>query len=461
MANKYDELVQQIISYAGGEDNISRVTHCATRLRFNLKDNGLANLEEIKKLKVFGAQFSGGQLQVIIGNDVNVVYDEIVNKLGLEAEKAVDENLDGNLSEKKPMTVKGVVSAVIDTIVASIVPIVSVLCGSGLIKALIMIAQQLGVSADSPTIVVLSFAADAAFYFAPILIGYHAAKRFNADPVMGMAIGAILLHPTFVSLVNEGAKLSVFGIPVYSTTYSSTVIPIILSVWIMSYVQKIVRKIVPSVLRIILEPTLVMLIMIPLTLCALAPLGAILSNGFATVLLAFHSAVGPLAVAVLCAIIPFVVMTGLHLGLIPVMIQSIMSVGRDSFIHPSLMISNFAQGAACLAVGLKTKDKERKALALSCSFSNIVPGISEPGMYGVTLRYKTPMIAAMIGCFAGGLYAGITNVAALQFAPPSIFSLALYASDKPSTLVNMVVAVVIAMAVTFAVCMFIYKDEEK
>ena len=456
----YDELATDIIEKVGGKENISRVTHCATRLRFSVKDNGIVDLDGIKKLDVFGAQFSGDQFQVIIGNDVSVVYDAVNSKLDLN-ESTTSENGSEQTAAKKEYSFKKIVAAMIDAIVASIVPIVPVLAGAGVLKAIVLLIEQFGwMTADAPTLVTLTWAADTAFYFFPIYIGVFAAKKFKVSVPMAMLVCAMLLHPTFVTMATAGNAGSIFGLPIYATTYSSTVIPAILAVWVMKYVEMFVRKITPSPLRIIFEPLLTFTIMIPLTLCILGPAGAILSTGFASALVAFHNFAGPLASALLCTFIPFIVMTGLHFGLIPLMITSISSTGSDAFVHPALMLSNFAQGAACLAVGVKTKNVKRKTLAFSCAFSDLIPGISEPGMYGITLRYKTPMYAAMIGCFVGGLYLGIMNVAAYQFAPPSIFSLALYASQvNPSSITNMIIGVVIAMIVTFIAGIFLFKDD--
>lgn len=463
MAKNYELLAKQILENIGGSDNIVNAMHCYTRLRVNLKDVGLVQQEKLEKLNIIGSQFAGEQLQVIIGNDVNEVYDAFVKVTGTKPLHAVDEHLDKSLVKKK-RTVKSILAAVVDGIVGCMVPILPMLVASGILKAIVLIIQQLGlVTADSPTCTTLTFVADAAFYFMPVILGGFAAKKFGANIALGGMIGAALIHPTFVAMVNEGAALSVFGIPVYATGYSSTVVPIILSVWVMSYVEKTISKYSPKALRSLLEPVLTILIMTPLTLCLLAPLGAMFSTAFANSLSWFYDAFGVVAVACFCAIIPWVVMLGMHVGTVPISIATIASTGYDKLIMPAFLISNFTQGAACLAVGIKAKTTGLKSFAFSSAFSNMVPGISEPGMYGITLRYKTPMWGAMIGAAAGGLYFGFTGVGAFAFLPPNIFALAGYTGSAafPNNLMNTVIGIVIGIVIAFIATMILYKPTEE
>lgn len=456
MAKDYKVIADSIIKLIGGKENIARCMHCYTRLRFNLKDNGLVQLDDIKKLEVIGAQFSGEQLQIIIGNDVNEVYEAVCKAAGLNKEAIVDEKLDDMPKEK--MTFKKVVNKIIDGIVGCMIPLLPILIGSGLLQAIIAIAENLGASAESPTLVTLTFVANAAFYFMPVYLGGFAAKKFGANTALGMMIGACLIHPTFVSMVAEGNAGSIFGIPIYPASYSSTVVPAILSVWIMSYIEKWISKHSPKSLRTIIEPLGTLIIMVPLTFCILAPLGAMISTTFANGLNWFYDTCGFVAVAVFAAIIPFVVMLGMHVRTVPIAIASIAANGADYLMMPSFFISNFAQGAACMAVGVKTKDEKLKSFAFSCAFSNMVPGISEPGMYGITLRYKTPMWGAMIGAACAGAYFGLTRVGCYTFMAPNLFQFAAY-SNVPSNLRNAIIGVVIGIIVAFISTMILYKPE--
>ncbi|WP_195599480.1 PTS transporter subunit EIIC [Longibaculum muris] len=459
MKKDYGKIADQIIKLVGGKENISNVMHCYTRLRLNLKDTSIVNLDEIKKLDVLGAQYAGEQLQIIIGNEVKDVYEEVCQKAEIALTEMIDEEINENVNEKKEFNIKNIFNNIIDVIVGCIIPILPILIGSGIIKAVILIAQQAGwLAAASPTAITLGFVADSAFYFMPVFVGFFAAKKFGANLALGAMIGAALLHPTFTAMVTNQEAMSVFGLPIYPASYSSTIIPVILSVWIMSYVEKLISKYSPKSIRTILEPTLTLLIMTPLTLCAIAPLGVMFSSGLGNLFETFYNVLGPIAVAVLCSIMPFVVMVGMHVGVIPISIQAIASTGFDKFIMPTFFMSNFAQGAACLGVGVKSKQADLKSFAFSSAFSSIVPGISEPGMYGITLKYKTPMWAAMSGAFVGGLYFGFMGVGQNAFVPPNIFAITTYMFST-NNLIHTIIGIAIAMIVTFVMTMIIYKEK--
>ena len=463
MAKNYDLLAKTILEHIGGSDNVVNAMHCYTRLRINFKDTGLVELEELSSLDIIGAQFAGEQLQIIIGNDVNEVYDAFVKASGTKREEGIEEVLDTNLPKKK-RTIKSILAGIVDGIVGCMVPILPMLVASGILKALVLIIQQLGiVGADSPTCITLSFVADSAFYFLPVILGGFAAKKFGANVALGGMLGAALIHPDFMAMVANGNAGSVFGMPIYAAGYSSTVVPVILSVWVMSYVEKFISKYSPKSLRSLIEPVLTILIMTPLTLCLLAPLGAMFSTAFANGLTWFYDSFGVIAVAVFCAIIPWVVMLGMHVGTVPISIATIASTGMDKLMMPAFLISNFTQGAACLAVGIKAKTTELRSFALSCAFSNMVPGISEPGMYGITLRYKTPMWGAMIGAAAGGLYFGFMGVGAFAFLPPNLFALAGYTGEGAfaSNLMNTIIGIVIGIVVAFIATMVLYKPDKE
>lgn len=463
MAKNYDALAKQVLELVGGRENVASAMHCYTRLRINCKDTSIVDLDAIKQLDVLGAQFTGEQLQVIIGNEVKEVYEAFIEQSGLQKEAMIDEKLD-DVPAKKKWTIKGMLTGIVDAIVACVIPLIPILIGSGVLQAIVLIIQQFGwLPADSPTLVTINFVANAAFYFLPVFVGFFAAKKFGANVALGAMLGAALIHPTFVSMVTAGDAGSVFGLPIYSASYSSTIVPIILAVWVMSYVEKFISRYSPKAIRTILEPSLTLIIMIPLTFCLLAPLGAMLSDGFASLLTWFYGIFGPLAVAAFAAIVPWVVMVGIHIGTTAISVTTIAQTGIDAFMMPGFFISNFAQGAACLAVGIKAKTTELRSFAYSCAFSNVVPGISEPGMYGITLRYKTPMVGAMIGAAAGGLYFGLTGTGALQFLPPNIFAFVGYMGEGAfaGNLMNAIIGVVIAMVVAFIATMFLYKPEKE
>ena len=464
MAKNYNELADKVIELVGGKANISFLTHCVTRLRFNVKDRGLVDLEGMKKVPgVLGAQWSGEQFQVIIGQAVADVYDVVCKKAGVAKQSAVDENLD----EDKPKGVggvKGVINAIFGGISGSLTPAIPALIGCGMLKVVLIILDMLHVPADNATYQLLSFAGDAGFYFLPILIGAFAAKRFGANMGLGMVIGGLMIYPTFVAGVGAGTAYSFLGIPVYAATYTSTVFPIILACAVMAPIEKFIAKHSPEILRSVLEPLLTIFIMIPITLCVVGPIGSFLGQYLSAAVLWLYNTVGFIGVALLAAAMPFVVMTGMHGAFVPYLMQMLTAEPyMEPIFFPALIISNINQGIAALAVALKSKDKTLKSTGLSVGVTAVVAGVTEPAMYGVNLKYRTPMYGAMIGSAIGGLVAGLLKVAIQAFAgASSVIALPLFVSAKnPNNLIFMVIAVAVGAVATFVATWLLYKDENK
>ena len=481
----YEQLASSIIELVGGKDNIAHAAHCITRLRITPKDTSLVKLDEIRKLGVIGAQMIGDQVQVIIGNDINEVYDAFVKTSGVERAAAIDENLDPELTRKKK-SVKEILGSIFPAIVSCVFPILPALLACGMLQSIVLVLVNLKlVPADSPTIATLTWVYNVAFWFLPVFVGYAAAKRFGVKTAMGILMGAILIAPTFVELVKTGAGYTVpnpggpptvvpgtgnagylFGIPIYPGDYTSTIIPVIVCVFFQSYVEKFLTKIVPKNLRFVFVPTLELLIMVPLALLVLAPISHRLSTAFAGLLIAlFHiPGVGPILICLFSAFYPFIVITGMHFNLMSVAMAMGQQVGKNPLTSVAGFLFQYTQAAACLAVGIKAKDPDRRSLALSCAFSDAVPGISEPGMYGVTFKYKTPLYGAMIGSGVGGLIAAILNVGSYAGGPPNLFTWPMFINPAPvpnalADLKYMIICTVIAAVIAFAATFFLYKDE--
>ena len=454
----YDQLAEKILDLVGGKENIAHVAHCATRLRINAKDLGLIQKEEIKKLDVVGVQMSGEQLQVIIGNEINEVYDAFIKAAGVRSEKQIDENLDGDLKKKK-ITAKSLFQGMLNGIVNALVPVIPILICSGLIQAITLILTKFGILAtDAPTVVTLTYIANAAFYFLPVIVGVFAAKNFGASPALAMMLCAILIHPTFVEMVNAGDAGSIFGLKIYAAGYSSTILPAILSVWVMSKIEKFMTKHIHKSVRVVLSPVLTMLISAPLMLVVIAPIGARLSSGFASLMVWSYNTFGLFSAAVIGALIPFIIMTGMHVGTVVIGTEELLAVGKMRICAPEFVLANFTQGAACLAVGVKTKNTKRKAVALSSAFSDIVPGVSEPGIYGVTLKYRTPMIGAMVGSAVASVICYLMDVGQYVNGPGSLFGLAYFIGGDGKDFIWMLISVAVGMIIAFAVTFTIYND---
>lgn len=457
MAKNYSEISSKIVELVGGKDNISYFTHCVTRLRFNVKDESKVNKEEIEKLPgVLGSQWQNGQLHVIIGQAVGDVYREVCETNGLQMEKAVDENVDA-VETKKGF--KGIIDKVFDGISGSLTPFIPALIGCGMIKVLLIFADMLGVSAENSTYQLLSFAGDAGFYFLPIIIGAFAAKKFGANQGLGMVIGAMLVYPSFAAATG----LNFLGIPVYTNSYSSTIIPVILSCAVMAPIEKFFAKHSPEVLRSVIEPLCTILVMIPLVYCLLGPIGSFLGQYLSAFVLWLYNTIGFVGVALFAAIMPFVIMTGMHGAFVPYLLQMLTdpTIGYEPIFFPALIISNINQGVAALAVALKTKKDELRSTGFSTALTAMVAGVTEPAMYAVNFKYKKPLYGAMIGSAVGGLVAGLFKCAIQAFAgASSLIALPLFASSSnPSNLTYMIIATVVGMVATFVATWILYKDE--
>lgn len=456
---KYEDLLNHGLDFLGGKDNIAFFTYCMTRLRFNLKDKGLVKVEELEKLSgVVGAQWVGEQLQLIIGQNVSDVYNAICKKYDLNVEKAVDENLDGT---KKFLSFKSIVNICVDYISGSLGPVIPVLTGCGMIKVILLLLQQFGIDTTGASMQILNFVGDAGYYFLPVIVGATAAKKLGANQGLGMVIGAMLIYPTFVSEVAAGTAFSFLGLPIYGASYASTIFPVLLCVAVMAPIQKFFGKISPAILRSIIEPLGTLLVMIPISFCILAPAGSYLGTYLSAAVLGLYNTIGFVGVALLAALFPFIIMTGMHGAFVPYLLEMIGGVGYEPIFFPALFISNINQGIAALAVAVKTKDRDLKSTGFSCAVTGVIAGVTEPAMYGVNLKYRTPMIGAMIGSAVGGLVAGLLNVAIYAFASvSSIIGLPCFIGENSSNLIFMVISIFVGAATTFVATMFLYKDKE-
>ncbi|MDP4524443.1 beta-glucoside-specific PTS transporter subunit IIABC [Bacillus halotolerans] len=397
----YDKLSRDILQLVGGEENVQRVIHCMTRLRFNLYDNSKADRSQLEQLPgVMGTNISGEQFQIIIGNDVPKVYQAILQNSSLSDEKSA-----GASGQKK-----NVLSAVFDVISGVFTPILPAIAGAGMIKGLVALAVTFGWMAEKSQVhVILSAVGDGAFYFLPLLLAMSAARKFGSNPYVAAAIAAAILHPDLTALLSSGKSISFIGLPVTAATYSSTVIPILLAIWIASYVEKWIDRITHSSLKLIVVPTLTLLIVVPLTLITVGPLGAILGEYLSVGVNYLFDHAGLVAMILLAGTFSLIIMTGMHYALVPIMINNIAQNGHD-YLLPAMFLANMGQAGASFAVFLRSRNKKFKSLALTTSVTALM-GITEPAMYGVNMRLKKPFAAALLGGAAGGAFYGVTGVA--------------------------------------------------
>lgn len=425
---QYKSIAKSVLNAVGGTANISSVTHCMTRLRFNLKDESIPNDDDIQNMPgVLGVNRAGGQYQVIIGQAVAGVYEALISISGLTKNAPIDEDLDKDLTEKEPFSWKKLGSSILNKLAGSLTPLIPILVGASMFKMFVAIfgPTMLNLlSTSSDTYKLFTLVGDAGFYFFPIFLGYTASKQFNTNPMISMFLGAILLDPNLVNIVKAGKAFSVYGIPMKLVSYSSTVIPIMLAIWIMSYVEKYIKKIVPESLTVVLVPTLTILIMLPITLTIVGPAGAFLGQYVSDAILAFGKSGGiwsVLGIAIIAALWELLVMTGMHLILISTMMMIFATAGHENFISIGGLAASFSVAGMCIGTALLLHKKDEKALAWGYLVACFIGGVTEPALYGLAIRYKRPFLGMMVGGFVGGLYAGIVHLTSYSLVPVANF----------------------------------------
>ncbi|ALS00192.1 PTS fructose transporter subunit IIB [Enterococcus silesiacus] len=457
---QFNELAKQILAGVGGKDNVSYVTHCMTRLRFNIKDSSLPKDEELKTIPgVLGVAHSGGQLQIIIGQTVDQVYASICTLGGFSNSSPIQENLD---KPKEKLTFKRLGNNILDALAGCLTPLIPLLVAASMFKMVVAIfgPGMLNILTEkSDLYTLLTFVGDAGFYFFPIFIAYTASVKFKTTTVVAMLLGGIMIHPTLVQIATDGLPFTVYGIPAQAQVYSSTVIPIILAVWVMSYVEKFFKTYLPNSLKTIFAPTFTIAIMIPLTLVVLGPAGNFIGQYISEGILAFGNLGGIahlIAIGLIGALWQFLVMTGMHLLMITTMFMLFASNGSDNFVTLGAVAASMAVTGMCIGAALRIKNKEEKNLAWSYVIAGIIGGVTEPGVYGVAVKYKRPFLGLMAGGFAGAVYASLTGVTAYALVPVANFlALSSYAGGSTTNLINGIISGIIAIVVAAAITYFV------
>lgn len=318
-----------------------------------------------------------------------------------------------------------------------------------MLKALLLLATVTGLmSKESQTYTVLSVMSDAAFYFLPILLAYSSANRFKTNPFVAVLFGGIMLHPNMIGLLGGEDPVSFIGIPVASVQYATSVVPIILTVWFMSYIEKFADKISPGPVKIFLKPLIVILIVAPVALIVLGPLGMYLGTGMSNLIYWIQDKIGWLTVVIMAILMPLIVMFGMHKVFYPIIFAALASPGYETLVLVAMLASNMAQGAGALAVSFKTKDIKLKQVALSAGISGVF-GITEPALYGVHLRLKKTLFACMIGAGVAGLFAGIVNLKAYAAVGPGIASMPMFISEDHMNIIYAIITMLISAIVAF------------
>ena len=440
MKNK--QLAEVIIEHVGGKDNITSLVHCATRLRFALKDESKANAEFLKKQAgIITVVQSGGQFQVVIGNSVADVFNAIMDITNLNEKSTND---------APSAAPKGIVSKLIDLVSSIFIPALVVLVAGGIFKGIVAILQVMElVQAGSPTLNFLNAIADAPFYYLPIILGFSAVKKFGGNPYVGMALGGALVHPSVVGMLGNAFELQTefFSIPIKLIPYPSSVFPIILAAWFYSLLERNLNKIMHDSFKKFIAPLFGLIITVPLTFAVIGPVVSFLSDTVASGIIYVYQLNSVIASMILAALWQVMVVFGIHWGLVPFGMNNI-SVYQEDFMTPILFPAVFAQVGAVLAVMLRSKDPQVKTLASSSVLSGIF-GVTEPAIYGINLPLKRPFIIGCISAMIGGGIVGYYHSVIYSFSFISIFS---FLQLIPPTGINeKFYAVVFGSLISFAV----------
>lgn len=443
----YESLAKDVIAAIGGAENISSVSHCATRLRFVLKDEGAANRSAVEAVPgVKGVVQSGGQYQIVIGSKVSLAYSAICALPGIDAGSA--EASEGK-EEEKP---KGILNTLLQTVSGIFTPLLLVMCGSGVVKGILAICTTTGILTEtSGTYIVLFAAADAIFRYMPLALAFSAAKKFGANQFVALAVVAAMCYPSIVGLA-EGTTF--FGISLTAMDYHSSVLPALIVVYVLSKLEGLLKKVVPEFLFSFVMPCVCLIVVVPVSLLVIGPVLTIVANGLAAGYSAIASISPILPGIVIGGFWNLLVVFGVHWTFIPLMINNVSVYGFDTMIC-LVGPSNFGQAGAALGVFLKTKKNNVKSVAGSAALSGLF-GITEPAIYGVNLRYKTPLIGGLIAGAVGGVITAMAGAQTASVVIPGLLTLPAF-MPYPG-FVGLLIGCIVAYVGSAAIAFVTYND---
>ena len=475
MAMDYVSTSKKILDAVGGAGNIVSATNCMTRMRLVLNDESKANDDQVKAIKgVKSVIKQGGQYQVVIGNEVSNLMKEF-NKLG---------NFSEDGGGKAPAKAEGnPVQRLFGFVAGCLTPLLPAMLGTGMAKVVLTLLTTANLLSDTgPTYTILYSMADSFFYFLPVMLGWSIAKKTGHSVPLYMVVGATLVYPSLITLLGGAVEGITYGtflgqkctylfgfLPVIGATYTSSVLPMLLMTPVMGWAEDWADRVSPNVLKAFLKPLLFLFICTPVVMVVLGPLGAVLGNVLSAITTLMYGTVPWLTVGVLSALMPFIVMTGMHYALIPLFTNNLATLGYDVIVAVTMFCSNIAQGGAAFGVAARTKDEETRSEGIACGISATVAGVTEPAMYGINMRFGKPMIAAVCGAGISGLLAGIFSVKGFTMGgSPSFMSLITFIGvDPSSTITNPYHGViwgaicgVLSLAISFALTYILFNDKD-
>lgn len=447
----YKQVATDVLQHIGGKENIAHLGHCSTRLRFSLVDNKKVDIKALESTPGVIAVRMTAQCQVVIGNDVVEVYNELQKLVG---------DVGGEEAADQPKEKKKIGATILDFIVGVFQPLVPAIAGGGILKSLLLLLALLGVlDNEGQTYQILNMVGDAPLYFLPLLVAVTTANKLKVNPLVALsAVGALIL-PNMTTMLTEGAQL--FSFNLQNIAYAYQVFPAILTVLFYAQMEKLFTRFSPKPIRIFFVPMMSLLITVPIALLLLGPAGFTFGQGFAAVILWVYEYVGWLAVALLACVLPFMVAMGMHKALLPYALTTLSGTGREALYMPASLAHNIAESGACFAIALRTKDKRLRTTAVSAGISAFF-GITEPALYGVTLQNKKVLASVMIGAFVGGTFVGIVGLQAFVIVGPGLASMSMFLSeDLPRNMLYAAIGFVLSFVVAFLAAFILGKDKEQ
>lgn len=452
----YKRMAREVLNEVGGPENVSNMTHCATRLRLNLKNTEIVNDKAVKSIDgVVDVVNKAGQYQILIGTEVPKLYDEFENLV---------KGSDNHTTEISNSGSGSVISNIFSAISAIFAPLLPALAGSGILRGLLILGVQLGlISENSGTYSIIFVASMSIFYFLPVLLAFTSARRFGASPYLSALIGSALIHPEFIGLMGDagnGAVTEFFGVPVVLMNYNSTVVPIILSIWAFSYLYKFLDKHIPETLKLVIIPLISLGIMVPLTVMVIGPLGVYSGEAIASVVNWLIERSSILTGIVIGGGWSVLVSLGIHWAVNPIMINNVSTYGFD-YIVPFTFACNFAVIGTTIGIYFKARDKKLKGFALTGLITIVLSAIIEATLFGLLVKNKKLFLAQIIGGAVGGAYLGLTKVVTNAFVFGSVTTFPAFVTENNSNFINAMIGLTISLVVSGALAFFFTRKDEK
>ncbi|MCC0784385.1 PTS glucose transporter subunit IIA [Clostridioides sp. ES-S-0108-01] len=443
----YKKTAIDIIEQVGGSKNILALEHCSTRLRFKLIDRSKVNQDALKRVQGVMSIVNGAQFQVVIGNSVVDVYDEILKVCPLDTnDSAIKTEEKINLGTR-----------LIEFIINIFQPLVFAIAGAGILKSLLMLLAMFNILKSDSTIYTLLVAiSDATFYFLPIMVAVTTANVLKCNRLVAIAAVGYLLLPATTTALSEGVEL--FGFTIPNIAYNAQVFPSILCVSFLAIMEKIFNKYSPKPIRTFFVPMMSLAITVPITLTILGPLGYNVGTIFTTIILFLYNKMGFLAVGLLAAILPFMVATGMHKALLPYAINTIGKLGYEALYMTASLAHNISESGACFAVALRTKNETLKQTALSAGISALM-GITEPALYGITLQHKRAILGVVLSSAISGTFLGLFAVRGFVLVGPGLASMTMFIDpNNGNNLIFAIIGFVVAILGSFIITLIIWKE---